>query len=84
MSKLSSIEKRVADLEKRVLELSQPAPAKKHWLEAMAGSMADFPQFDEVVRLGQDFRRNYDRLAAAERRKARKRRRTSKPMKARN
>lgn len=56
-----SIEQRLAALEAEVAELKQrldqwTAP-KPNWIEEMTGSMKDYPEFEEVVRLGAEFRR---------------------------
>ena len=42
----------VAELKRR-LEAQPPAP---DWLDRMIGSFADIPEFDELVRLGREFR----------------------------
>lgn len=67
-----TLEERVATLERELAEVKQlltssallPAPsplppAKPNWIDAITGSMADCPEWDEVVRLGREFRKNY-------------------------
>ena len=69
---IEQLEERVATLERELAEVKQllaslillPAPsplppAKPNWIEAITGSMADFPEFSEVVRLGREYRQNY-------------------------
>ena len=54
-----SLEQRVTALEselakvKRRLELSN---SKGNWVDELSGSMKSFPEFEEVVRLGREFR----------------------------
>lgn len=63
------LEERVATLERELAEIKQilvsstllPAPsplppAKSNWIKEVTGSMADFPVFAEVVRLGREWR----------------------------
>lgn len=61
MSRLESLEKRVAELEQRIQQLSRGGSApddKSNWIERISGSMADCPEFEEVVRLGREFRQS--------------------------
>ena len=53
VERLRALEKEVADIKRR---LEQPA-ANGNWVDEISGSMKRFPEFDEVVRLGQEFRR---------------------------
>ena len=66
---IEQLEERVATLERELAEVKQllasstllPAssplpPVKPNWIEAITGSMADFPEFAEVVRLGREWR----------------------------
>jgi hypothetical protein len=50
--RLEAVESAVAEI-KRQLTASPPAP---NWLERMTGSFKDEPAFEEVVRLGREFR----------------------------
>lgn len=59
MADLSVLEQRLTALEREVANLKEHlAPAKReaNWVEEVAGSMRDFPEFAEVVRLGREFR----------------------------
>lgn len=63
-----SIEDRVAALERELAQLKKQVAGDKapsegtgaaglvNWIDSMAGSMQDFPEFDEVIRLGREFR----------------------------
>ncbi len=59
MAKQSPLEKRLVALEREVaqikLRLTTPQ-ANGNWVDEIAGSMKQFPEFDEVVRLGREFR----------------------------
>ena len=46
--RLSAVENELAQLRAAVFHERQPRP----WYEAMVGSMKDFPEFEEVIRLG--------------------------------
>lgn len=56
-----SLEQRVALLEDEVAELKRQritsARAKSGWLDDLTGSMKEFPEFKEVLRLGAEWRR---------------------------
>jgi hypothetical protein len=53
---LAQLEKRVAKLEKTVAELNPPPnTSAQSWL-ATAGRFADDPGFDEMIRLGGEYR----------------------------
>lgn len=49
--RLAALEADVAELKKR---LSRTVP--DNWLDRMTGSMQGYPEFEEVVRLGAEFR----------------------------
>lgn len=51
--RLRALEKEVADIKRRL----EPAQTTEKWLDEVCGSMKRFPEFDEVVRLGQELRR---------------------------
>lgn len=53
-----NLEQRVADLEKQVADLASRTQPRAHWIDLMKGSMNDFPDFEEVVRLGAEYRRS--------------------------
>ena len=56
-----SLEQRVALLEDEVAEIKRQIAASgttyNSWLDAMAGSMKEFPEFEEVLRLGAEWRK---------------------------
>jgi hypothetical protein len=56
-----SLEQRVALLEDEVAELKRQiatsSATQKNWLDDMSGSMNEFPEFKEVLRLGAEWRR---------------------------
>ncbi len=54
-----SIEKRVSLVEQKVtqiLEKTELRPQKPGWIAKVIGSFAECPEFDEVIRLGSEFR----------------------------
>lgn len=57
---VAELEKRVAALEKAVAELqgnAEPTPEnQRHWWRDDAGRFANDPVFDEIVRLGREYR----------------------------
>lgn len=61
---LTQIEERVAALELEVQQLKsqngQPNKADPKWVLAHAGRFADDPGFEEVVRLGREYRESLD------------------------
>jgi hypothetical protein len=55
MADIADLEQRVSALEQQVASLKDKPPiasAAANWLEQVAGSMKDYPEFDEVVALG--------------------------------
>jgi hypothetical protein len=50
--RVKALEKEVADLKQQLLELS----FRGTWLEKVTGSMKDYPEFEEVLRLGAEIR----------------------------
>jgi hypothetical protein len=50
--RLENLESEVAEIKQRLKTESKPA----NWLASIVGSMADYPEFKEVVRLGREFR----------------------------
>lgn len=56
-----SIEQRLEALEREVAQLRQrllSAPTNGNWVDEIAGSMKQFPEFDDVVRMGREFRQS--------------------------
>jgi hypothetical protein len=61
MAKPTNLEQRVTILERDLAELKRRvgvSGAKKNWIKALTGSMKDYPEFKEVVRLGREYRRS--------------------------
>lgn len=59
MSDTGALEDRVKTLEEEVAELKRRAGRKEpvgEWLDRIAGRLAKYPEFEEVVRLGREFR----------------------------
>jgi hypothetical protein len=59
MSEVSALEQRVSALEKEVAELRRhvrPRESARDWIERVSGSMKDYPEFEEVIRLGREIR----------------------------
>ena len=54
--RMTAIESELRTLKDEMRSLSNRKP-NPNWLSEVAGSMADFPDFDEVVRLGREWRR---------------------------
>jgi hypothetical protein len=60
MPHVQTIDERVSAIERSVRELQDRLDAmsgKSDWLSRLHGAFADYPEFDEVIRLGQEFRR---------------------------
>ena len=59
MSRDPNIEARLEQLEKQVAELRRQVRGDNgaNWIEQLSGSMKAYPEFDEVLRLGQAARR---------------------------
>ncbi len=62
--KSASLDERVATLERAVAELQQQVcdrklkvPPSSNWVEAISGSMEDFPEFEKVLEYGRQIRR---------------------------
>ena len=51
--RVATIEKEVAELKDRVFHSDETRP----WYKKMIGSMKDYPEFEEVVRLGGEIRK---------------------------
>jgi hypothetical protein len=48
--RLATLERKVSHLKERASTLAAPA----NWIGRIAGSMADFPEFEDVVRFGRE------------------------------
>jgi hypothetical protein len=53
-SRLDAVERDVAELKRRVINAP---PEGRPWYERMIGSMKDYPEFEEVGRLGREIRK---------------------------
>jgi hypothetical protein len=54
-----NLEKRLDALEREVAKIKRRLPSagvEHNWVDEFAGSMKEFPEFDEVIRLGRQFR----------------------------
>jgi hypothetical protein len=63
-----SIEERLAVLEEKVESLTKrlERPRKPDWTKRVIGSFANCPEFDEIVRLGREFRQRQNQIPAFE------------------
>ena len=65
---MATVEQRLATLEKELAELKEGngihAP-KRNWLERVAGTFKDDPEFGEILRLGREIRKS-EKMDAAE------------------
>lgn len=61
MSRTSTLEVRLRTVEKQISEvlehLARPSSAQP-WYQPMIGSMKDFPEFEQVVKLGRKIRKS--------------------------
>lgn len=60
MSHASTIEERLADVERDVSDLKSEFKglrSKHHWIDRIVGSFKDDPEFDQILRLGREIRR---------------------------
>ena len=46
----------------QVLERIETRPHKPGWIDRITGSFADCPEFDEIVRLGREFRKEMNAI----------------------
>ena len=61
MSEQQTIEQRLAEVEKELADLKQrllPPTDGKSWVEQIAGTFKDDPDFEEIVKLGREFRKS--------------------------
>jgi hypothetical protein len=59
MSQLEVIEERLSAVEQELAELKRSIAARSQepsWIERIAGTFKDDPDFEEIVRLGREFR----------------------------
>jgi hypothetical protein len=61
MPEQQTIEERLSDVERELAELRRripPQPDGKSWVERIAGTFKDDPDFDEIVKFGREFRQS--------------------------
>jgi hypothetical protein len=61
MSEQTTVEERLAAVERELADLKRRIPSRadgKSWVERIAGTFKDDPEFEEVVRLGREFRKS--------------------------
>lgn len=62
---MASVEDRLSALESEVANLRKQLASDPDWISKISGSMEDYPEFDEVLRLGREIR-NSDRPSDAD------------------
>ena len=61
MPEQQTIEQRLTEVERELAELKRRLPLQtggKSWVERIAGTFKDDPDFDEIVRRGREFRQS--------------------------
>ena len=61
MATVNDLEERVRRLEEDLATLKQQVAAKENalaWIDRISGSMKDYPEFEQVVRFGLEFRKS--------------------------
>lgn len=57
---LSVVESELVEVKRQLAQvLEGESPARTGWLKQVIGSMSDFPEFAEVVRLGREYRQSH-------------------------
>jgi hypothetical protein len=59
MSQSSTVEERLAQVERELAELKsrvRTMQPKSQWIDAITGTFKDDPEFDEILRLGKEIR----------------------------
>ena len=58
--RLNAIERELAEVKIELARVSAKANEERpDWLDLMTGSMAEFPEFEEMVRLGREYRKSF-------------------------
>ena len=58
--RLNAIERELAEVTFELARVAaQSSGARPNWLDVMEGSMSEFPEFDEMVRLGREYRKSF-------------------------
>jgi hypothetical protein len=52
--RLTALESEMQSVKRQLARMDRPRP----WLDKVAGSMNDWPEFDEVLQLGREFRQS--------------------------
>ena len=63
MPEQQTIEQRLTEVEKELAELKRRMSSDsigKSWVERIAGTFKDDPEFDEIVKLGREFRNSVE------------------------
>jgi hypothetical protein len=60
MSDLQTVELRLTEVERELADLKRRLPSVdgKSWVERIAGTFKDDPEFEEIVKLGREFRKS--------------------------
>lgn len=59
LERVQTLEAVVLNLQWQLQQLlEKQKDEKEHWVEKMSGSMKDYPEFEEVCRLGREFRQS--------------------------
>ena len=58
--RLNAIELELAEVKVELARVAaQSSGPRTDWLDVMEGSMSEFPEFDEMVRLGREYRKSF-------------------------
>ena len=58
--RLNVLERELAEVKVELARVAaQSSGARSDWLDVMEGSMSEFPEFDEMVRLGREYRKSF-------------------------
>jgi hypothetical protein len=63
MSNGTTLEERLTVVEREIAVLKRhivPRDPSQSWIQRIAGSFKDVPEFDEIVRLGREFRESVE------------------------
>jgi hypothetical protein len=55
---MASVEDRLTAVEFELARLRQQMEQKPNWIARITGSMKDFPEFEDLLELGSEWRRN--------------------------
>ena len=58
--RLDVLERELAEVKVKLARVAaQSSGTQPDWLDVMEGSMSEFPEFDEMVRLGREYRKSF-------------------------